>query len=260
MQMPFDAALILFWAKKLAALALLPPLGPLLLILAGLWLGGRARRLAWLGLAAAWFCSAPLTVGWMLSGLEQVRPVSAEALAKAGAIVILAGGQRRFAPEYGGATINAYSLERLRYGARLARASGLPILLSGGPVREERAEAELMAEALQQDFGLRARWVETRAMDTADNAAMSARLLAADGIGTVALVTHAAHMPRARRDFEAAGLAVVEAPTAWQGDPADAFELLDLLPTPRAALSGWYASHEWLGGLAARAGRVLRGL
>ena len=34
--MPFDPSLLLFWLKKLVALALLPPLLPLLVIVTGL--------------------------------------------------------------------------------------------------------------------------------------------------------------------------------------------------------------------------------
>ena len=47
-------------------------------------------------------------------------------LADAGAIVILSGGLRDYAPEYGGPTVNRVTLERVRYGARLARQSGEP--------------------------------------------------------------------------------------------------------------------------------------
>ncbi|MCB1888534.1 MAG: YdcF family protein [Rhodocyclaceae bacterium] len=255
--MPFDPDLILFWAKKLAALAILPPLGPLLLIAAGLWRGARGRGLAWSGLAAAWFLSTPATVGWMLSGLEATRPVTDEALASAEAIVILAGGQRRYAPEFGGSTVNAYSLERVRYGARLARETGLPVMVSGGTAREETAEAIWMRDALVTDFGVTPRWIEAGSLDTSDNAEFSARLLRDDGIQVIALVTHAAHMPRAASAFRDAGLGVVEAPTAWQGNPAGGpFDPKDLLPTPRAALSGWYAAHEWLGRLVHRLARV----
>lgn len=251
MHMPFDAGLILFWAKKLMALAILPPLGPLLLIALGLRLGRRGRTLAWSGLAAAWFLSTPMSVGWLMSGLETSAPLAPGALTGVEAIVILAGGQRHHAPEYGGSTVNGYSLERVRYGARLARQTGLPVLVTGGTVREPIPEAELMRDALVTDFAVTPRWVETDARDTADNARNSARILLAEGIHSVALVTHAAHMPRAARAFREAGLTVVEAPTAWQSNPEEAdFDPLDLLPTPRAALSGWYAAHEWLGRLA----------
>ena len=249
--MPLDPDLLLFWAKKGVALLVLPPLGPLLLILLGLLRGARGRRLSWIGLACAWFFSAPITVGWMLAPLEAVPSPTTEQLAESQAIVILAGGQRRHAPEFGGPTVSAVSLERLRYGARLARQSGLPLLVSGGPVRDDRRpEAELMAEALADDFGLAAHWREIESRDTAENARNSAVLLAADGIHRIVLVTHAAHMARARSSFEAHGLTVVPAPTAWLGGPRGERGLLDLLPTPRAAYAGWFAAHEWLGRIA----------
>ena len=62
-------------------------------------------------------------------------------------------------------------------------------------------------------------------------------------------------MARARSEFEAAGLEVVAAPTAWLSAPSEGFELRDFVPTPRAAFAGWYAAHEWLGRLAAAIAR-----
>ena len=41
--------------------------------------------------------------------------------------------------------------------------------------------------------------------------------LEAAGVRRILLVTHAMHMKRARDAFEAAGLEVVPAPTAWLG-------------------------------------------
>lgn len=259
MQMPFDLDpdLLLLSAKKLLSLALLPPLAPMLVVLAGLLLARRGRRggpaIVWAGLLAMYALSTPAGVGWMLAGLETTPPLSAEAARRAQAIVILAGGQRRHAPEFGGPTINALSLERLRYGARLARQTGLPVLLSGGTLREEFAEAQLMREALLQDFGIAAQWTESTSRDTRENARNSALALGREGIARILLVTHAAHMPRARAEFAAAGLEVIAAPTAWQSAPGgEALELRDFVPTPRAAFSGWYATHEWLGLLALR--------
>ena len=258
--MPLDPDLLLFWAKKAAALLVLPPLGPLLLIMLGLLRRGRGRRLAWLGLASAWFFSAPATVGWMLDALERTPSPTMDQLSGAQAIVILAGGQRRHAPAFGGATVNALSLERLRYGARLARRTGLPVLVSGGRVRNDRRpEADLMAESMAADFGLAVRWRETESRDTAENARNSAALLSPAGIRRVVLVTHAAHMARAQARFEASGLSVVPAPTAWLGDPDGNIGARDLLPTPRAAFAGWYAAHEWLGRLAYALRDRLRG-
>ena len=46
--------------------------------------------------------------------------------------MILGGGLRRSAPEYGGDTLGRLTLERLRYGAMLAKRTGLPVMVSGG--------------------------------------------------------------------------------------------------------------------------------
>ena len=246
-----DLHLLLFWLKKLVSLLVLPPLAPLLLIGAGLLLLHRRPRLgrvlAWGGLALALLLITPVSVRLMLAGLESTPPLPPEAARSAQAIVILGGGQRRHAPEYGGATVNRLSLERLRYGARLARHSGLPILVTGGAPTGEVAEALLMKDALERDFGLKVAWTETASLDTRDNARYSATILKDAGIARVLLVTHAAHMPRAAAEFHAAGIEVIPAPTAWLGGPGGNEEVLDFMPSASAAYAGWYAVHEWLG-------------
>ena len=254
MHMPPDIDLILLYAKKLLSVAVLPPLAPMLIILVGLWLARRGRRsgpaVVWGGLLTMYFFTMPLSVNWMLGELETSTPLTAKQAREAQAIVILAGGQRRYAPEFGGATVNALSLERLRYGARLARQTGLPVLVSGGTIRDDTAESTLMRDALERDFGVPVRWTESASRDTRENARHSAQLLANNRIGTILLVTHAAHMARASAEFEAAGLRVIAAPTAWQSAPFDGIEPADFIPTPRAAYGGWYAAHEWLGRVA----------
>lgn len=246
-----DLPLLLFWAKKTVALLILPPLGPLLLTVAGLALLGRRPRLgktlAWVGVAATLLLSTPASVGLLLKGLEQTPVLDLDAARSAKAIVILGGGQRRHAPEFGGAAVNRLSLERVRYGARLARRTGLPILVSGGAPTAEIPEALLMKDALERDFGLKVAWTESASRDTRDNARHSAAILKEAGIGRILLVTHAAHMPRAAAEFRAVGLEVIPAPTAWLGGPGGNEEVLDFLPSASAAYAGWFAVHEWLG-------------
>jgi uncharacterized SAM-binding protein YcdF (DUF218 family) len=246
-----DLPLLLFWAKKLVSLLILPPLGPLLLILAGLVLLRRRPRLgpglAWAGLILALLLATPISVDLLLRPLENTPVLSLEAARGARAIVILGGGQRRHAPEYSGATVNRLSLERLRYGARLARRTGLPILVTGGAPTAEIPEALLMKDALERDFGLKVTWTESASRDTRDNARHSAAILRDAGLGRVLLVTHAAHMPRAAAEFRAAGLEVIPAPTAWLGGPGGNEEVLDFAPSASAAYAGWFAAHEWLG-------------
>ena len=254
--MASDFALALFWLKKFVSALLLPPLAPLLLIALGLLLVRRRRRtglaLAWVGLALALALATPASVGWLLQGLETAPPVGADAMRQAQAIVILGAGKRRHAPEYGGETVNRLALERLRYGARLARATGLPVLVSGGAPTGDRPEAELMRAVLEEDFGVPVRWVENASLDTRQNAQLSAVALRAAGVRRVLLVTHAVHMPRAQAVFEDAGVQVIPAPTAWLGGPDAGDTLLGALPGASSAYAGWYAAHEWLGLLAYR--------
>jgi uncharacterized SAM-binding protein YcdF (DUF218 family) len=58
-----------------------------------------------------------------------------------------------------------------------------------------------------------ARWVDDQSKDTAGNAQSMADLLKKDGVTRIALVTHASHMPRALKEFEATELKVLAAPT-----------------------------------------------
>ncbi len=245
----------MFFVKKLIALLLMPPLGPLVLVGAGLlllrWRPRAGRALAWVGLVLALLVTTPATVDTLLDGLEDLPVPSATQLADAGAIVILGGGARTNAPEFGGQTVNRITLERVRYGARLARESGLPVLVSGGAPSGSKPEAELMKTTLEEDFRVPVRWVEAASLDTRDNAQMSAATLRAAGVQRVVLVTHAAHMHRSVEAFEAAGLTVIPAPTGFlhRGRNDDA---LPRLPNMNSAFAGTYAIHEWLGLVAYR--------
>lgn len=257
----------MFLLKKILSSLVLPPLGPLLLVLAGLILSRRRRRAGWtlagLGLAVSLALMTPASVGLLLNGLEDYPPISTETLGRADAIVILAGGMRSHAPEYGEGTVNSRTLERIRYGARLARQSGLPVLVTGGAPLGGTAEADWMKRSLKDDFGVTVRWVEAESLDTRENALFSARILQPAGIRRIALVTHAAHMRRAEAWFQSAGFEVLPAPTAYftekraraddEGEaPGIAGRFLQLAPSMSAAYAGWYAIHEWLGLLAFR--------
>lgn len=226
----------MFLLKKLLAALILPPAGPLLLALCGLWLtrakswrwqhGG--RWLATLSLLGLLLLSLPFVGNALMAPLEPHPPIAPEQLLRVQAIVILGGGSYHAAPEYGGDTVGYTTLERLRYGARLARQSGLPLLVSGGAPYGGRAEAESMKAALEQDFGVKVRWVETASRDTAENASLSAPLLKAAGVARIALVSHGWHLPRAVPLFAKQGFKVIPAPTVFSTPAAD--PLLDWLP------------------------------
>ncbi len=208
----------------LSALLVLPPAGPLLLLLiAGVIVQrGKRTRLGW-------------TIG--LLGF---------ALAGAGAIVVLGGGLVNDSPEYGEDVVGAETVARLRYAARLARTSGIPILVAGGNPRGGKlSEGEAMARILQQDLNVPARWMEGRSATTAENASRSFEILRPEGRSRIVLVTTASHMPRARQAFSRAGFEVVAAPTSYL--PRRQWVAADWLPTAEGLYATRTALRELLG-------------
>lgn len=213
----------MFLLKKLLAALILPPTGPLLLAFFGLWLtraGSRRRQhgglwLATLSLLGLFILSLPVVGDALMAPLEPSPPITPAQLRQVQAIVVLGGGTYYGAPEYGGDTVGYATLERLRYGARLARESRLPLLVTGGAPFGGRPEAELMRDTLEHDFGVKVRWVETASRDTAENASLSAPLLKAAGVARIALVSHGWHLPRAIPLFVRQGLDVTPAPMAF---------------------------------------------
>lgn len=140
-----------------------------------------------------------------------------------GAVVVLGGGRR---PRGAGYALNTASLARLQVGVRETRRRGeLPLLLSGGAsvraaIEQAESEAALMA-AEANHWGIQARLIlEPRSRNTWENAGNSASLLAREGIATVVLVTHRAHLPRAMLCFQAHGIQVIPVAVASIPDPA----------------------------------------
>lgn len=237
---------------NLLAVLLLPPANGLLLAaIGGVLLWRRQRWGRWLvvaGIVLLWLCSLHIVAVCLARPLEMRYPAwSGGSLAPAQAIVVLGGGRQRAAPEFAGAdTVSSASLERLRYGAYLARQSGLPLLLTGGlPDGGAQAEAETMQITLQRDFGIKARWLESASNNTLENARFSAALLQAAGIKHVVLVTHAWHMPRAVDAFSAAGLQLMPAPMGYLS--ARPLTLFDFLPRAEAMAESKRVMHEWIG-------------
>jgi uncharacterized SAM-binding protein YcdF (DUF218 family) len=235
--------------KSLLLTVALPPGCFLYVALLGLLIMRRHRRsggsLVCIGLAGLTVLSLPAVAVSLMVALEQNLPVDPPPNAMPEAIVILGGDVMRNAgPPLG---LPGYlTLDRLRAGVELGRRTGLPILVTGGIVQDDRpAVATIMATSLREDFQLPAKWVEDASSDTWENASFSAAILRRQGIHSVYVVTQAWHMRRAVLAFRHTGLIVTAAPTSMN-PPLD-FLPSDFLPHASAWGLNYYALHEWIG-------------
>ncbi len=231
--------------KTVLKTLILPPAGPLLLAIVGVFLMKRRPRLGracvMVGLGSLWLLGTPLVSDAITRRSEYYPPLDLHAAAGAQAIVILGGGgQRGFAPEYGGPAAEPYLLERLSYGAYVAGKTGLPVLVTGFEI-----EAAAMRATLQRNFGIDPRWIDAKAYDTFENARNSVRLLQTDGVHRIVLVTRATHMRRSVHEFSDAGVEVVPAPVGILAQRDIGF--LYFLPNPDALLRAHAAIYELLG-------------
>jgi uncharacterized SAM-binding protein YcdF (DUF218 family) len=230
--------------KSLARTLILPPASLLILAVIGLLLMPRRRKLGValivISLGSLWVCATPAVSDVLTRLAERYPPLDPSKPVDAQAIVILGGGGVRIAPEYGGWAAEAETLERVSYGAFLARRTGLPVLVSG-----TSEETQGMSATLARDLGVRVRWAENQSGDTYENARFSARILEADGIRRILLVTSSPHEWRAAREFTGAGLEVVPAPAG--GDTPHKYDVRGFVPDTDGLRRSTAALYELIG-------------
>ena len=244
---------------------LLPPIPLIALVLAGAWALRRRPGRGWpavlIGCVGLWLSCTTLVGSALIQALLRPPPaLSAGAIAdlkqvapeQKTAVVVLGGGRDLFAAEYGMSNLTPYSLERLRYGIWLARASGLPLAFSGGlsyGAPDGPTEAEIASRIASAEFGRPLRWAEARSRDTNENALYTVALLRPAGIERIVLVTHDFHMRRAMDAFERAAqrsgykLLIVPAPMGIRRDGNSPMPSVTGFAQTRLAL------HEWIGRL-----------
>lgn len=244
---------------KLVA-ALISPLGTALcLLLLGLvlwqWAARPfalrwARRLVVLAFAWIWLWSTPWLSDALCGWIEaQAGPRTVAELPNARVAVVLGGGMSGpRAPLRPYADLNA-SADRVWHAARLFHAGKAEkLLLSGGVVRTgDDSEAASMA-AFLRDLGVppSALLLEALSENTAGNAQLTATRLLSEGVTEILLVTSALHMPRARLQFERAGLRVLPAPTDFEVIEMP-FDVLRLVPQASALQASGQAFKELFG-------------
>jgi uncharacterized SAM-binding protein YcdF (DUF218 family) len=153
------------------------------------------------------------------------------------------------------------------YAARLYKQGAAPhLLLSGGNIdwmsSDESSPAADMADIMilmgvPQD----ALWLETKSLNTYENALYCRQILQAKGINRIILVTSAMHMPRAKALFEHQGFDVIPYPSDYAVTQAEwdsltelnlPDQLINFFPTPSGLSMTTNALKEYLGILASR--------
>ncbi|WP_270937765.1 YdcF family protein [Falsiroseomonas oryzae] len=233
--------------QNILTILLLPPL-------LFVWIALGAGLLAWRGSRAAGAVAALAAFGLALLSTTYVAAVLSVGItfvaprppadAPPPVAIVVLGAEMARGPD--GPEVGPLTLERLRAGAALHKRTGLPLLLTGGPLMPGAPPiAELMAATLERDFGIAPRWVENRARDTRDNAELSAAMLRADGIGAAYVVSQAWHLPRAQGAFARARFPAFPAPVRTARMPDGDWS--DWLPHPANLGQSWFALREWAG-------------
>lgn len=247
--------------KPILTALILPATSGLLMLFAVLfWAWRRASRthvrlpiaLAGATTLLLWLLSCQAVAIWLsLHLLPQVSPINVDELKRqqVQAIVVLGGGVENETLEYNGPTLPPEAMSRLLYGVYLSRHTQLPMAYTGGTgwagPSGQTSEAEVAAMTLAR-LGIPAlRWQETQSRDTRENAALTAAMLKKEGITHIALITHAWHMPRSVRQFEAAGLQITPAPMGYIR--SDMSLGLQWLPSGKGLRDTGWVIREWLG-------------
>jgi len=253
------------YTQKLLIALILPPGGPILLALIGLWLAWRAWRFGKTLIVAAlgllWLLATPVASDWLRFRLERkYPPMAIDALPQADAIVVLGGGirpatRRNPHPNLGPAA------DRYWHAWRLWRAGAAPeIIVSGGalPWRDASGTEADSAARFLNDLGVPANRIllESSSRDTVENARMTEAVLRTRGARRVLLVTSALHMRRALAHFEPIpGIEFIPAATDHEvaDDPAG---LIRWLPDTEALDGSRRALKEYLGYWVTGSGRT----
>ncbi len=237
------------WKPLLTALAL-PPVPWLLLIAVGALRRGRRRGaggwLVALGIAGIWLSGCTGSGRWIVQALlhppavldaARIGELAAQVRrggATAPTIVVLGGGREALSAEYALPDLRPLTLARLRYGVWLSRRTGAPLGFTGGTGWAQPdgvPEAQIAARVAATEFGRPLAWTEAASRDTRANAVETVALLRRADVGHAVLVTHAWHMPRALRRFEAAAGGSIRFTAAPIGPGLGDRAAFDWLPT-----------------------------
>lgn len=128
---------------------------------------------------------------------------------------------------------------RLLTAVRLQRKLDVPILVSGGQVYSDSGPEAQIARRILLSLGVPDDkiLVETKSINTTQNAKFSTEILREHGLSQPLLVTSAFHMKRSVLNFEKQGVAVTAYPADYQVSHHPVFHYTKLRPQTEALLN-----------------------
>ena len=230
------------------------------------WLWRTPERAAWaiaLSLFILFFTSNPIVAAKLVSTLEW-RYFPPEPMPTADAIAVLGGATEPALAPRPWVEVSEQG-DRILYGARLYNQNRAPkLILSGGRVtwRSDSSKGTVPSEAddmkefaMAMNVPKSAIILEGDSLNTRQNAVNIKKIMEAERINSLLLVTSALHMPRSVAIFKKLGIEVIPAPTdylvpteiyksintTWQG------RILSLLPDAEAQAHFTRALKEYVG-------------
>ena len=154
-------------------------------------------------------------------------------------IIVLGGGAISDVRDVDGSgTLCASPSSRLLTAVRLQKILDIPILLSGGQVYADSGAEALIAERVLKSLGVPAEKIllETKSVNTTQNAIYSAEILSEKKLTRPILVTSAFHMNRAVLNFSRQNFEVIPYPTDYTVSHNPKFRYTKLRPQAEALL------------------------
>ena len=164
-------------------------------------------------------------------------------------IIMLGGGAMPDSPDVDGVgALCSAPANRLLTAVRLERKLRVPILLSGGQVYADSGQEAMIAKRVLLSLGVKESSVllETKSVNTAQNAKFSAAILREKKFTRPILVTSAFHMKRAVLNFEREGVTVIPYPADYMVSRDPVFHYTKLRPQSEALLQNVTVLQETL--------------
>jgi uncharacterized SAM-binding protein YcdF (DUF218 family) len=183
-----------------------------------------------------------------MSGLERrFLPVPADESPTADAIVVLGGSLKpRTSP--GQEVLLSDSSNRILHAARLYKNRKAKVIIACGGAERDEPEA-LAMKALLTEWGVPedAILIETKSLNTYQNAINVKPILKTHNLNNILLVTSAFHMPRALATFDTAGINTIPSTTDHKSLDENIYSISDFLPELDALRGTLRTLNEHLG-------------